>query len=386
MNIKCITLLLLFPLNFLVYSQSIESGTHSKTTEPGLKLTHPSSGDKKPMTGHQDKTEPWNKEVIVAFYNLENLFHPSDDPTTFDDDRTPDGADQWTPQKYNDKLSNMARVIADIGPSTPAIIGLCELENRQVLLDLLRQDALSTIDYAIIHHESPDLRGIDVGLIYRKSQFKPHKSISIAVPLYDEKRDRPIYTRDQLLIQGDLLGQPIYILVNHWPSRSGGKQRSESKRLGAAKVTKRLTDSLLRLNPQSQIIVMGDFNDNPDDSSIQHLIDSGKKQYSDNFKDAKISQSKMTTDFFNPFEKIYLNGFGSLAYRDRWFLFDQIILTHNFTQKTPKWSLKSASIHKPDYLVTPTGRFKGYPFRSMRGSHFTGGYSDHFAVYITLTK
>jgi len=312
---------------------------------------------------------PMNKlevETTIAFYNLENLFHPSDDPQKFDDDRTPDGADRWTFEKYQAKLANMAQALAEIGPKTPSIIGLCELENRQVLQDLLSQESLSTIDYGIIHFESPDLRGVDVGLIYRKSQFSPHRSLSISVPLYDEKKDRSLWTRDQLLVQGDLLGKPIYIIVNHWPSRSGGKQRSQSKRMSAAKVTKRVTDSLLRLDPQSQIIVMGDFNDNPDDPSLQKLVQS-------------------TSDFFNPMEKMFTSGMGSLAFRDQWFLFDQIILTQNFLNSTANWRFLKAGIHKADYLITPEGRFKGYPMRSMQGSHFTGGYSDHFPVFITLS-
>ncbi len=325
-----------------------------------------------------------SNEITIAFYNLENLFHPDDDPLKFDDDRTPGGADQWSFEKYEAKLSNMAKVITEIGPKTPSIVGLCELENRQVLLDLLSQESLSTIDYGIIHFESPDLRGIDVGLIYRKSEFHPRKSLSIPVPLYDDKKDRPIFTRDQLLVEGDLMGNPIYILVNHWPSRSGGKQRSEGRRLNAAKVTKRLTDSILGLNPQNQILVMGDFNDNPNDPSVKKIIQSsnhGRRKYVNQKENREIGRS----DFYNPMEKIYRTGIGSLAFRDQWFLFDQIMLTHNFNYQSSKLQLRSAAIHKMQYLVTPEGRFKGYPFRSMRGKHFTNGYSDHFPVYITLT-
>lgn len=250
MNIKCLTLYLLLSMNSFAQSSSTQASP--------IKIW-----------GQGEKALSPQQEVTIAFYNLENLFHPSDDPLKFDDDRTPEGADQWTYEKYQEKLKNMARAIADIGPNTASIVGLCELENRQVLQDLLSQEALSAIDYGIIHYESPDLRGVDVGLIYRKSHFNPRRTVSISVPLYDEKKDKPLLTRDQLLVEGDLLGEPIYVMVNHWPSRSGGKQRSETKRLSAAKVTKRVTDSLLRLNPQGQILIMGDFNDNPEDRSIQ---------------------------------------------------------------------------------------------------------------------
>jgi len=356
MNLKCLTLCLFLLSIFFTQAQNTEND----------------DGDRRQLT--------------IAFYNLENLFHPSDDPLKFDDDRTPEGADRWTYEKYQAKLANMAKAIADIGPVIPSILGLCELENRQVLQDLLRQEALSTIDYGIIHYESPDLRGVDVGLLYRKSHFNPRNSVSIVVPLYNEEKDKPLWTRDQLLVEGDLFGKPIYFIVNHWPSRSGGKQRSAPRRMSAAKVTKRVTDSLLRINPQSQIVIMGDFNDNPDDPSIKKVIQSSSNYSRDQLRNSANGDSKEDTDFYNPLEKMYSAGFGSLAFRDQWFLFDQIILTHNFSAKNSNWGLKSAAIHKANYLVTPNGRFKGYPFRSMQGSKFTGGFSDHFPVYITLIK
>ena len=327
----------------------------------------------------------YRREVAVAFYNLENLFHPQDDPLTFDDDRTPEGSDQWTYEKYEAKLANMAKAIAEIGPVTPSIVGLCELENRQVLQDLLKQDALNTVDYGIIHYDSPDLRGVDVGLIYRKSHFKPLRSVSIEVPLYDQKNDRPLWTRDQLLVEGDLFGKRIFILVNHWPSRSGGKQRSEPKRLSAAKVTKRVTDSLLRLDPQNQIMIMGDFNDNPGDPSIEKIVGSDITRASERKSKRQKNRAEIQSEFFNPMEKLYALGLGSLAFRDQWFLFDQIIMTKNFMIPDSNLKFQKASIHKAHYLKTKSGRFKGYPFRSMQGSHFTGGYSDHFPVYITLS-
>lgn len=358
MNIRCFAQCLCLALNFFTQTQAQSQDPQTKSSA---------------------------QEVTIAFYNLENLFHPSDDPQKFDDDRTPEGADQWTFEKYDAKLANMAQALSEIGPSTPAIVGLCELENRQVLLDLLSQEALSAIDYGIIHFESPDIRGVDVGLLYRKSLFNPRQSISVPVPLYDEKKDRPLWTRDQLLVAGDLLGKPIYILVNHWPSRSGGKQRSANKRLSAAKVTKRVTDSLLRLNPQSQIIVMGDFNDNPDDPSIQKVMQTSTNHSWDKATEPNKYKRAYDTDFFNPMEQMFASGLGSLAFRDQWFLFDQIMLTHNFSASTSNCRLKSVGIHKLNYLITAKGRFKGYPFRSMQGSLFTGGYSDHFPVFITLS-
>lgn len=390
------------PINFFAQSPSTPASSKKTAAEGVTALSKEQPIESKGLNRvstsfavNEDRSiSPTQQEVTIAFYNLENLFHPSDDPLKFDDDRTPEGADQWTYDKYQAKLNNMAHAIAEIGPNTASIVGLCELENRQVLQDLLSQEALNTIDFGIIHYESPDLRGVDVGLIYRKSHFNPRRTVSISVPLYDEKKDKPLWTRDQLLVEGDLMGKPIYFMVNHWPSRSGGKQRSEAKRMSAAKVTKRITDSLLRLNPQSQIVIMGDFNDNPDDPSIQKVIQSSTERswsptrnntQSHSEEDSEES-SELSNNFFNPMAKMYAAGIGSLAFRDQWFLFDQIILTHNFSSKKSNWRIKSAAIHKASYLVTQSGRFKGYPFRSMQGSHFTGGYSDHFPVYITLIK
>lgn len=381
MNIKCLALCLYLPLNF--FAQAPSPGNDPEKSTP---LTRTRKVDTPMNAELNNRRIGVAQEITIAFYNLENLFHPSDDPVKFDDDRTPEGADRWTYEKYQAKLANMAKAIADIGPVIPSILGLCELENRQVLHDLLRQEALSAIDYGMIHYESPDLRGVDVGLLYRKSHFNPRNTRSIAVPLYDEEKDKPLWTRDQLLVEGDLFGKPIYVIVNHWPSRSGGKQRSASRRMSAAKVTKRVADSLLRINPQSQIVIMGDFNDNPDDPSIQKVIQSSAYDSRDYIRNSAQGATNKGADFYNPLEKMYSAGIGSLAFRDQWFLFDQIILTHNFSTKTSNWRLKSAAIHKANYLVTPHGRFKGYPFRSMQGSKFMGGFSDHFPVYITLIK
>jgi endonuclease/exonuclease/phosphatase family metal-dependent hydrolase len=310
----------------------------------------------------------------IAFYNLENLFHPSDDPNTFDDDRTPSGKDHWTYQRYHKKLANMAKVIRGLDSQGPSIIGLCELENRTVLQDLMHQEQLKDLDYGMIHFDSPDLRGVDVALLYRKSQFRPLSSQSIEVPLFDHQTNKRIWTRDQLLVYGELFGNPLYIMVNHWPSRSGGKQRSAPNRQVAARVSKRLADSILRLNPSAQLIVMGDFNDNPDDTSLKMLLQNPR--------------------LINPMQRIHEKGHGSLAFRDTWFLFDQMILSRNFTSNergltsssSGSLKLRKVGIHAPYYLKTPDGRFKGYPFRSMQGGRFTGGYSDHFPVYIQLTK
>ena len=217
------------------------------------------------------------KAVTIAFYNLENLFDTENDPLTFDDDRTPDGKDHWTKEIYADKLKNMARVIAEIGEdvtkTSPVIIGVSEIENRKVLEDLLNEPALRDKNYGIVHYDSPDRRGIDVALLYQKNIFKLIDSSKHELFIYDiDNPEKRVYTRDQLLVSGLLDGDKIHVIVNHWPSRSGGEARSRSKREAAAALNKKIIDSLQKSEPSAKIITMGDFNDDPTNPSIKDYL------------------------------------------------------------------------------------------------------------------
>ena len=199
--------------------------------------------------GQNSKTYKVN---TIAFYNLENLFDTENDPITFDDDRTPDGKDHWTKEIYQDKLKNMARVIAEIGAdvsgTTPAIIGVCEVENRTVLEDLVNQKPLIKKDYGIIQFNSPDRRGIDVALLYKKKLFTPTSYKAKELLIYDDNdKSKRVFTRDQLIVSGILDGDKINLIVNHWPSRRGGEKRSRSKRIKAAKLNRQIIDSLFAI-------------------------------------------------------------------------------------------------------------------------------------------
>lgn len=317
----------------------------------------------------------------IAFYNVENLFDTIDDPWIFDEERTPTGKDVWTVEKYEDKLKNIARVIADIGQTvtgtSPAIVGVCEVENLGVLEDLVNQSSLIDSNYGIIHYDSPDSRGIDVGLLYKKDIFFPTSSSSHRLMIYD--RDEPskrVYTRDQLVVSGYLDGEALHFIVNHWPSRSGGEARSSYRREMAAKLNKRIIDSLYRLDANSKIVVMGDFNDDPSNKSIKKVLGTtGNK--------SKVGEEIL----YNPMENMIKRGQGTLAYRDGWNLFDQIIISHPLLKGNySTYQLYKAGIFNPDYLITPHGQFKGYPYRSYDYGGYTGGYSDHFPVYIFLIK
>ena len=314
----------------------------------------------------------------IAFYNVENLFDTINDPKTWDDDRTPKGKDKWTSIIYKKKLNNIAKVIADIGfdltNQAPSIIGLCEIENRRVLEDLIKTESLIKEDYQIIHYDSPDERGIDVAMLYKQNRFK--LSSSKTYPLYLKRKDGSRdYTRDHLLVSGFLDKDPIHFIINHWPSRSGGQMRSEPSRILAGKVNKKIIDSILQSNPKANIISMGDFNDNPSDKSIKPILNT-------TFKKSKIKEGQL----FNPMEELYRKGYGSYRYRDKWDMIDQFLLSKNLVDNKNGLFFLKASVFNKKYLINPSGKYEGYPFKSFAGGKFLNGYSDHFPIYLYLAK
>lgn len=321
------------------------------------------------------------KVNAIAFYNVENLFDTEDDPITFDDDRTPEGRDHWTEEIYAAKLANMAKVIADVGRdvtgTAPALIGVAETENRKVLEDLVNQPELLPYDYGIIQFDSPDRRGIDVALLYQKALFTPTNYEAKPLLIYDnDDRDKRVYTRDQLVVSGMLDGDLIHVIVNHWPSRSGGEARSRYKRVQAAELNKSIIDSLHSADPYAKIITMGDLNDDPTNKSVKKTLG------------AKADKDKVgPKELYNPMEAMFKKGLGTLAYRDGWNLFDQIILSDALLEEDySSYRYYKAEIYNKAYLSNPRGRYKGYPYRSFANGGFTGGYSDHFPVLVYLIK
>ena len=325
-----------------------------------------------------------NKKVYkihtVAFYNLENLFDTINDPTKFDEASPMMELKTNRKNIYEKKVRNMSRVISDIGfdvaNNSPAIIGISEVENRAVLEDLVNDSSLVKKDYGIIHYSSPDARGIDVALLYQKELFIPISSSSHELKLYDDALQKRVYTRDQLLVSGNLDGEFVHIIINHWPSRSGGTARSEPKRIAAAKLTKHLVDSLQTIDPYAKVFIMGDLNDNPTDSSVKTILKTQK-----NIKRVGLK------GIYNPYESVFKKGVGTTAYRDNWSLFDQILLTQPLLEKDyASFQFYKAGIYNRQYLITKTGTYKGYPYRSWGYGGFTDGYSDHFPVYIYVIK
>ncbi|RDY59615.1 endonuclease/exonuclease/phosphatase family protein [Flagellimonas nanhaiensis] len=326
--------------------------------------------------GQKSKTY---KVRTIAFYNVENLFDIENDSLTFDDERTPEGSYHWTQERYDKKIENISHVLSNIGEGTsktsPDIIGLCEVENRKVLEDLINHPNLQLKGYGIVHFDSPDARGIDVALIYKKSAFLPSSFNSHRLLLFDELGERT-YTRDQLVVGGVLDHEEFYFIVNHWPSRRGGASKSNPKRVRAALLNKRIIDSIQGLNPYAKIISMGDLNDDPRDDSLKKILKTkGKPTRLDSIS------------LFNPMERLYKKGVGSLAYRDKWNLFDQFFMTSEVVgEDKSNYVYWKSSIYSPSYIRTTEGKYKGYPLRTYSGGVYTGGYSDHFPIYLFLIK
>ncbi|GGW25288.1 endonuclease/exonuclease/phosphatase family protein [Arenibacter certesii] len=324
--------------------------------------------------------EPKSYQIrTISFYNVENLFDIHKDSLIFDDDYTPLGKNQWTKERYQDKLNQITKVLSQIGRdvtnSAPDIIGLSEIENRTVLIDLISHPTLRELEYDIIHFDSPDERGIDVALLFRKTAFLPtsFRSHRLLLTKQDEFRD---YTRDQLVVGGLLDGESMYFIVNHWPSRSGGEARSRPNRIAAAKLNKRIIDSIIQQSPEAKVISMGDLNDDPTDYSLKKILKIKTKE-----------EILEPTELYNPMENLHKKGIGSLAYRDRWNLFDQIYFTANlYLDPHPGYKFWKAGIYNPSYLIDKKGRYKGYPLRTYANGNYVGGYSDHFPVFIFLIR
>ncbi|MXO03367.1 endonuclease/exonuclease/phosphatase family protein [Flavobacterium sp. HBTb2-11-1] len=333
----------------------------------------------------------------VAFYNFENLYDTVDDTFTNDDEWTPNGAQHWTTEKYQQKLKNLAKVLSEIGTpensNAPTLVGGAEIENRGVLEDLIKEPKLQSLDLGIIHFDSPDKRGIDVALLYQKKYFRPTSFSNIPLIIYKkevpkkeeqsevlddeievkkENKNR-VFTRDQLLVSGFLEDEEIHIIVNHWPSRSGGEKATSLFREAAGKLNRKIIDSLQQINPKAKVLTMGDFNDGPFNKSIKTGLGA---------KGVKTEVAEF--DVFNPFEELANKGLGTIAYRDSWNIFDQIIMTASLVKSDfSTFNFWKAGIFNRPYLIQNSGAYKGYPLRNTLSE---AGFSDHLPVYVYLIK
>lgn len=328
----------------------------------------------------QNKGKKYNIRTL-AFYNLENLFDTIND-VTINDEASPMMELKANRSKvYWDKIDKLGSTIAQIGAdmanTSPAIIGVSEVENLSVLEDLVKNKHLIKKDYGIIHYDSPDKRGIDVALLYQKRYFKPVFHEAFNPNIY---RDNfKVYTRDQLLVSGYLDDELIHIIVNHWPSRSGGEAKSRPLREKAAYQNTKIIAQIREKDPKAKILTMGDFNDDPTNASFKEVLKT---------KSEKNEVSE--TDIYNPYEEMFRRGFNTLGYRDNINLFDQILISEPLLDKGEKdfstYKMFKAMIFNKRFLTSRKGQYKGYPFRSFSNGGYTGGYSDHYPVYMYLIK
>lgn len=332
------------------------------------------------LSVNAQKKHPVNQRFGVAFYNLENLFDTiPNNPLGRDDEFTPNGKNKWGSKKYWAKINNLATAISNFTshntPMGPAIIGVSEIENKGVLDDLVKAQPIRQWMLQVVHHDSPDRRGVDVGLLYNPRLFKviDVTNHTLVIPNYESFR-----TRDQMCVTGILGGDTVSVIVNHWPSRLGGQEQSSYLREAAAQLSKDIADSLWRIRPNQGVIIMGDLNDDPQDKSCAKVLGAKKKP-----ADVKPH------GFYNPWWKKLDDGIGTLAYKGAWNLFDQIIISGTLLgDNTEPGQLHylSSRVMNFEFLKDTEGSRQGYPLRTHAGGVWLNGYSDHFPTEIFLGK
>jgi hypothetical protein len=321
---------------------------------------------------HQKSTHE-SDSFRVMFYNVENLFDVLDEPQTDDDAFTPTGKMTWTKYRYYQKINNIGKVVLAAGEGhMPVIIGLCEIENRKVLNDLIYSDALVKTSYHIVHFESKDKRGIDVALLYNSEKVRYISSRPVHVT------EHGLQTRDILYCKVLLLQDTLHFFVNHWPSRSAGQLETERDRYAAARSLKTTSDSILAQSKYARIIIMGDFNDEPADESISHILGSLNTQ-----------GPILSANIYN-LARIPASGKikGTLKYQGIWNIFDQIMVSGTLLlNKQGSIGIRKEGfrILENDFLLEPDRKFSGFkPYRTYVGFKYHAGFSDHLPVYVDL--
>lgn len=314
------------------------------------------------------------KKICVAFYNQENLFDTIDDPKKIDEEFTPTGTYQWNSERYQNKLANMSKVIAAMNDGKgPDFLGMCEVENDRVLIDLCSELKKKNLDYGYVWHESRDVRGIDNALLYKKSLVKRGNSHLYMIDSAGIGNDQ---TRG--ILMGDFLlknNGHLILMVNHWPSRREGEEQSAYKRIFVATTLKAITDSIQKKNDDCAIILMGDFNDYPNNVSLTQFLHAKKdmKDVDDN-------------DFYNPMYALMEAGLGSYKHKGEWNFLDQFLLNEELLEAGEKISYvpNSAAVFKQEWMLETEEKYKGNPKRTFGGKKYLNGFSDHLPVYLYL--
>lgn len=314
------------------------------------------------------------QRVCIAFYNQENLFDTINDPLKNDDEFLPGAKKQWNTEKYMNKIDHMARVVSALNEGNgPDVLGMCEVENAAVVKDVAANEQLKKNKYEVVHFEGPDDRSIDNALMYKSSQFKliGAKSVPVTTPAIPELK-----TRDILMVRLEAKNKSqLVVLVNHFPSRLGGEEASEPRRWAAAQILRNICDSLYKLNPAENIVIMGDFNDEPTNRSMDSVLRAKGNEYDLN-----------NGNLFNAMYELKQNSDGSHYYRGHFSMLDQIVLSSSIANCTGKicYEKSSATVFRQPWMVEAEGKYKGAPIRTFTGEKYTNGFSDHLPVYVYL--
>jgi predicted extracellular nuclease len=321
-----------------------------------------------------DTFQKTRQNVRIVFWNVENLYDPYDDTTKLDDEFTPAGAKHWSYSKFRIKLNHLSKTLLAIGEwEPPVVIGLCEVENRYVLNKLIYDSPLSGHKYRILHHDSPDRRGIDVAMLYRPDRFRliSGKAERIRFPF-----DTAAETREILLAKGIIGGDDtVFICINHWPSRRGGAIESQPRRNYVAVLLRKIVDSLFLLNPRSNIIIMGDFNDGPQDQSLcTHLR-------------AATDTNQLSVSGLINLMAPKAGKEGTHKFRDEWGILDQFIVSAALFRRESglETSFADAHIYRSKFLLSEDQRYFGKkPVRTYNGPKYQGGFSDHLPIFLDI--
>lgn len=331
---------------------------------------------------------------VIGFYNLENLFDIYDDPKKNDEDFLPEGRNEWTEERYQKKLANMAEVINEMAEENGqwhTVLGVCEVENIDVLEDLVAHETIKDAGFKAILNEGPDGRGIDVGLIYRPSEFKVLETESIpytfnnsSIDFEMSKKDRKKFkTRDILMVRGIIGDEMFAFYVAHLPSRGGDKPGGYQLRDRGGEMMYDHAAGLMEKYPGIKIVCMGDMNDNPTDSSMAEYLHG-----------RETLDETTPADFFSPYVRMLKSGFGSQTYRDVWNIYDLQLVNHALAH-APEGGFRIidhdgdgyfGNIFKKPFLTNPEGRYKGTPLRTFSNGEFVNGYSDHYPTYIVISR
>ncbi len=313
------------------------------------------------------------RNLTIAFYNVENLFDTIDNPHKNDNEFLPASKKRWSEKRYEKKIEDLAKVLGSINENElPEIIGLCEVENRAVVADLVKSEPLRKGKYKIIHYESPDFRGIDCALIYRPNEFKVLTSFPIRVKF----RDKPNYTtRDILYVKGKTKNREIlHIFVNHWPSRIGGLAKSEPRRVEVATLLKSKIDSILTGSPEANIIVMGDMNDEPSNKSLAEVLGAQKPE-------------SANAELVNLMYPVHENKMGSYLYRGNWNMLDNLVVSKSLLDDNGfRCTPEKGFVFHEKWMEYKNKKGEISPNRTYGGPNYYGGISDHFPVYFMLKR